>query len=543
MASEDVSGTVPVWDGNGDGSDIWKDFTDDGKLNNTNYNTSTGVPCGAISVTKELMPGEEQVIPFVLSWYFPQTKFKSGTLWLKKFTEYYPQKEGASFLIARDALANYPVWLDKIMDWTGPIINDPVYPDWLKQGALNELYYTTFGGSFWENGCITRPKKFGNRPGQHLNSVMECNEYRFCETYDVRYHGAITYRELWPEMEKSTLEVYGDFISDTPDGSCPHDAGSPDDDPFFNYDHYGYWYNKNPKLGIPGRTTTPWSEFSPKFIQQCYAYYYKTKDAQFIKDLWPAIVKTYHYQITTDLDQDGITDMKSSEYLDNKLFNAVLWIGALECMQEMCHLMNDNTLLADVTSQLNKTRESTEKQFWNDRLGYYQFNEKKDYLMADAMLGQHYINVTDLPCVLNESRMSSHYKQVFRRLVLPLPDTDGDGIGDYGAANALTPDSKPALGASEYEHQFEVWTGITYTLSSDLYYWGRKTHDGALMNEALLTAWGIYKQSWLNEKTPYWFNTPEAWRIDNSSVPRALGYQRVRAIWELLFAMDNPYGH
>jgi len=540
IATDNSSGVVPSWDGTGDGSDIWTDFTDDGILNNTNYR-STELPCGAISVTQELMPGEVKIIPFVLTWNFPQTKFRSGTVWLKKYTAYYMQKEGVSFDIAKDALKNYSGWLDKIMEWTNPIITNPAYPGWLKQGAINELYYTTFGGSFWENGCITKPKKFGNRPGQNLCSVMECNEYRFCETFDVRHHGAVVYRMLWPEMEKSILQMYSDFIMDTKDGSCPHDAGSPDDDPFFNYDNYGLWYNNNPGLGIAGRATTPWAEFSPKFIQQCYAYYYKTKDVQFVKEVWQALIRTFRYQITTDINDDGLSEMKSSEYFENKLFNAVLWIGSLECMKEMCTLVGDETVLPEVVAQLNKARESTEKQFWNDSLGYYQYNETKDYLMADAMLGEHYIDITDLPPVLNEGRMTSHYKQVFRRLVLFLPDIDSDAIGDAGAGNALTPDSKPALGASEWEHQFEVWTGITYSLSSNLFAWGKRINDGALQSEALLTAWDIYRQSWLNEQNPYWFNTPEAWRINNTADFRALMYQRARAIWELLFVIDNPY--
>lgn len=541
IATENCSSYVPIWDGNGDGSDIWNDFLDDGILNNKSYNNQSNLPCGAIVVTKELKPGEESVIPFALTWYFPQTKFKAGTVWQKRYTAWYPEKEDASFEIAKDALMNYKKWLTQVIEWTNPVIRDKAFPEWLKQGALNELYYTTFGSSFWENGCLTKPKKFGNRPGQHLAFVMECNEYRYGETFDVRHHGATAYRELWPEIEKSILLGYADFIMDTPDGSCPHDVGSPDDDPWFNYDAYGKWYNNDAKLGIKGRTTTPWSEYSPKFIQQCYALYHKTKDYNFLKEIWPAAVRTFHYQITTDINGDGLSEMKSSEYLDNKLFNAVLWIGALESMQEMCALMKDKNTGDEVKQQLDMARRSSEKQFWNDSLGYYQFNETKNYLMADAMLGQHYNDLLGLPPVLDEKRMTSHYKQDFRILALPLLDTDHDGVGDVGAGNALTPESKPALGASEWEHQFEVWTGITYSLCANLYAWGKRINDGSLQDEALLTAWGVYKHTWLDEKHPYRFNTPEAWRIDNSSKNRAMMYQRARSVWDLLFAIDNPY--
>jgi uncharacterized protein (DUF608 family) len=254
--------------------------------------------------------------------------------------------------------------------WQAPMIQHPACPEWLRQGALNELYYATFGGSFWENGCITEPKKFGNRPGQHLASVMECQEYAFAETFDVRHHASRRNRDLWPQIERDILLVFSDFIMDSPDGSCPHDAGLVAGDPFFDYDGYGRSYNKSP-LGIKGRTTTPWSEFSPKFIQQCHAYWHKTRDDKFLNDAWPALVRSFSYQKTTDTDGDGLSEMKSSEYKDNKLFNAVLWLGALEALQAMAEFKKDKAVLEEVTAEINKARNSTEQQFWNKQFGYY----------------------------------------------------------------------------------------------------------------------------------------------------------------------------
>jgi non-lysosomal glucosylceramidase len=525
---------VSSWDGSGDGSDIWNDFTDNGTLSGKALSDKKTMPSGALAVQIDLDSGEEAEIPFILTWYFPQTEFGSGTRWWKKYTEQYPQKPEQSFAIAKDALKNYSIWLQHVEKWTDLIVKNPVYPEWLKQCSLNELYYSTFGGSFWENGCINKTKKFGNRPGQHLASVMECAGYRFFETFDVRHHVSITYRILWPEIEHDILLAYNDFILDSKDGSCPHDAGSPDADPYFEYDDYGRSYNQDPRFGIEGRRTTPWSEFSPKFIQQVYAYYNSTGDSGFIKETWPAVLKTYLYQLTTDSNFDGITEMKSSEYRDNRLFNAVLWTSALECLIKMCDIINDPVFKDEVIVQMNKTRKAIENNFWNDDPGFYKYNEKLDYFMADAMLGQRYLDVTGLPALLDENRMASHYKQSFKHLVLLLSDQDGDGIGDMGVANALTLDEKPGLEASEFSHEYEVWTGISYSFSANLYHWGKTHNDGAMMAGALLGAFGVYRNSWLNEKAAFWFSTPEAWLIDEPSKYRALMYQRARAVWELL---------
>jgi non-lysosomal glucosylceramidase len=536
IATDSRGSYMTSWDGAGDGSDIWREFTSAGTLSNTNEASSSAIPSGAMCVRAELKPGEETEIPFVLAWYFPQIEFDAGTRWWRRFTEYYPARPGQSLTIASDAIHHGDEWRQQVDAWQKPILQNAAMPDWLKQGALNELYYSTFGGSFWENGCITKQKKFGNRPGQHLASVMECQEYRFAESFDVRHHPSRSTRDLWPRIERDILLAFCDFILDTPDGSCPHDAGSLD--PFFDYDGYGRWYNKLPN-GIKGRITTPWSELSPKFIQQAHAYWHRTGDATFLQEAWPAMLRTYRYQTTTDVNDDGLSEMKSSEYKDNKLFNAVLWIGALEALQQIAQYRHDAEFLAEVTVELHKARASSETQFWNQQLGYYQFNEKNNDVMGDAMIGQRYVDVTHLEPVLDPVRLTSHYRQLFRRAVLPLKDLNGDGIGDLGVANALHPDSSPGVGDSEFSHQFEVWTGVAYCAAANLYHWGRRIRDGALQANALLAAWGVYSMTWVNNDTAYWFSTPEAWRLEDPRAFRALMYQRARGIWELAMEVGD----
>jgi non-lysosomal glucosylceramidase len=540
IATSHASTYVPMWDGDSDGAGIWESFAANDVLANKDLVQSCQTPAGALCVTVELDPGASATVPFALGWYFPQLEFDSGTRWWRRFTEWFPAAPEQAFHICEEALQNGDKWRAAVDGWQAPIIRNGEYPDWVKQGALNELYYSTFGGSFWENGCITKPKQFGNRPGQHISFVMECQEYAFAESFDVRHHPARSNRDLWPQQERSTLLLFRDFVMDSPDGSCPHDAGAIYGDPLFAYDGYGRGYNQSPK-GISGRITTPWSELSPKFIQQCYAYWHKTKDDAFLEEVWPAMVRSYRYQITTDLDGDGLSEMKSSEYLENKLFNAVLWLGALEMMQAVAESRKDSALAREIGELLDKARTSTEKQFWNAQYGYYQYNQHNDDLMGDAMLGQRYVDVTGLPPVLSRERMASHYHQLFRRGSLALKDSSGKGVGNVGIANAVHPDSLPGVGDSEYLHQFEVWTGVSYCAAANMHHFGIEMNDGALQAEALLAAWGVYYQTWRNEETGYWFSTPEAWRIYDPKSYRALMYQRARGFWEFAMEIFDPY--
>jgi|ERR1035437_3667098 uncharacterized protein (DUF608 family) len=137
--------------------------------------------------------------------------------------------------------------------------------------------------------------------------------------------------------------------------------------------------------------------------------------------------------------------------------------------------------------------------------------------------------------------MTSHYRELFKRSVKPLMDTNGDGLGEIGVANALNPDSTPGVGASEFNHHFEVWTGVAYAAAANMVHWGKRIGDGAMQLDGLRIGWGVYRQSWMNEKNGYWFSTPEAWRLEDPSQWRALMYPRVRAIWELLMEVYDPF--
>ncbi|MDR1602007.1 MAG: hypothetical protein LBS42_06215, partial [Tannerella sp.] len=190
IATSSKATYVEMWDGESDGSAIWNDFAKDGTLSNKKLCENSVTPSGALCVSVRLKPGEETVIPFAISWYFPLTGFGEGTVWKKRYTEYFPenQESVAAAKITEEGLKSYTQWMKSVDEWTLPIAENPKCPDWLKAGALNELYYQTFGGSFWENGCMNREKKYGNREGQHIAGVMEYIHYPYLETFDVRHH-------------------------------------------------------------------------------------------------------------------------------------------------------------------------------------------------------------------------------------------------------------------------------------------------------------------------------------------------------------------
>lgn len=601
------------FDGAGDGSDIWSQFAGKGELKDLPENREE--PAGALCADFVLAPGEEKEIPFSLSWYFPVTELgedgsQERAQWWKKYTEFYPPSDGdreqwnpdqisaKAFQIARDGIIDLQKNREAVAAWMKPHLENEKFrgKEWVLSCGFNELYYNAFGGSFWENGVIqaeytdydgntvhTKEKKFGARDyeknplycssvkkyqqkKQHLHFTMEAQEFPFGETFDVRGHSHRVYTDLWPEIERDILLVYKDFIMDTPDGSCPHDAGDTSGSIFFKYDYY---YNVITKMNreayksaIGKRNTTPWSEFSPKFILYSYEYWKATMDEGFVRDIWEGVRRSYIYERKTDTDNDGLTNMKSSEYERNELFNAVLWIGALEAILSWCEAYPDlntkvvytvedaegNTiegiseLICDnAGKELELCRKYVETFLWDEKEQCYLFNRDTPVLMADAFVGERHVHNAGLPRTVDAGKLAKHYMKVYQYNVGNCYSKDGNIFGHCGAKNLASLDPQKTYRTADglIEHADDVWTGVSYVLSANMYELGIEMGSGELLRAALDTAHGVYFTTYLDTDTAYYFNTPEAWKAQNPRYSRNRMYQRARGAWELLRAVEE----
>lgn len=516
----------PSWNATGNGADIYGDFAD-GRLSNAPLDASGSA--AAVAVTMELPPGAEVTVPFVLSWYFPRVRFGAGTEWYRRYTEYFGTDADRSFAVATEAFQNMEQWEEWVDRWQRLIVDEPRYPDWLKQAALNELYYDTFGGVFWENGCVTNPAEssYGTLPADdHKYFCMECNAYPMCETFDVRHYECRHYLELWPEIERDVLRWFADYIANDPEGKAPHDAGMPSQDPFFRSSGYG----------------SDWQDMPSRFIQQVYAYYRKTGDEEFLRFVWPACKKTYRYMKSKDANGNGLPDHGNTTYdtwgfVGDNLLCGGLWLGALQAMAQMAAHLGETGLQAEAERAFAMGKEVLDALFWLEDMQYYRLDSRSTAIMADGLNGQRYCESTGLPPILPPTRIAAHLHQVFERCVAPLTDYTGDGIGDMGAVNGRNADGTPLASGQPNE----VWTGSSYFVAASMYHWGKALRDEKLLQGALHTAYGVYYQTWVNERTAYFFHTPEAWYNADPTQYRAEQYQRPRAVWELLLEIANPF--
>lgn len=580
---DNVTVSYASWDIGGDGSDIWNQFYDDGILSDSIKSLDSAA---AIAVRTLLPPGANVVIPIVLSWDFPIVEFRSNlvggqvTQWWKKYCEYFDTLSDNSFDVAVEALHNYQNWENQVDAWMSPFIHDLRCPDWLLCAAFNELYYNQFGGSFWESGLRSgHPEEFmGLHPEDHKNFEMESQVYTLSGNINVGHYSSIVYARFWPEMERDLLRCHADIVlyydrcnptvpnQTSPEIGAPRDVSFWDTcrvgDPFFLMSPHLYLIRPAPCA--PGNIHVL-TDNSSKFIQQCWRYYYLYHDLEFLEYVWPAVESTYQFMKTYDCETEHKDSLPDARGYDNThdclgmwgtdIYSGGFWVGALEVMDTMATILN-KPIRTEVQAWLQAAKRNLDAELWDTVGLYYRLDTDSSYTTAvfsDALCGQRYCEEYGLPNILPRWKMTAHLQKVYDICVTPNLN--------FGAKLERMPDGSNVPGGDR--ESCEYWVGVTYYVAAMMYRAGLK-------NEALNTAYGAYYPVYVANDLAYWFNTPESWR-DGGYTPRPGNYstwegdhrfsdsnspisgtvstgpkspyphqyQRPRAVWELMYQIQN----
>jgi non-lysosomal glucosylceramidase len=524
------------WAGDLDGSDLMAAFSS-GALPDAPLDPRLHGLAGAVCVSFTLAPGRRDAATFAVAWDFPVVQFRnpvSGTQWLKRYTQWYPGPY-RGLAVARDLVRGASTLERRVNGWWSAVTDDPAYPLWLRGAALNELYLDVFGGVFWENGCITKPKRYGARPDQHLYFTLEADVLRDCETLDVRHYETRHLLELFPTIERDVLLGWADMVDGDPAGVVPHDAGSTVDDPWFVVNQYA---GTGPGQG-PQRPD--WLDLPAKFVQQAHAYWTYTGDDGFAAEIYPVLARAMAHLGARDTDGDGIPDATglcttydAVDMRGSAVYVAGLYIGACEAMAGFAHVLDTDEVESEWWDRAARARASAESELWMQDEGYYRLDTGGPYstaLLADALCGQRYAARDGLPDILDLSRMASHLSKAYARNVL------GVGDGQLGATNAVDRAGRPV----DTLQAKAVWPGASYFTAALMYSVGRATQREDLEDAALTTGYGVYRTTYLDDDTAFWFDTPALWIPGDPLRYRGAQYQRNRAAWELLAAVKDPF--
>jgi len=522
---------VTTYSPDGPGSEVWSTFSRDGTLSNSGVPwLSSGEPlAGAVAVKFTLEPGETKIVPLVISWDLPVTEFGSGRKWNRKYTDYYGKNGENAWAIARDGLQHAQKWSEAINAWQSPYVNDESKPAWYRGMLFNELYVLADLGSSWGRPVGADAKT----PSTY--SFMECFDYPYYETLDVRFYGSLPLAKFWPDIDKKVMRDFADtvpkdltekmmwvwktmeaqkltFRNRKSKGAVPHDLGVPNEDPFFRINQFSW------------QDTNGWKDLNSKFVLMIYRDYVLTgsKDKDFLRYTWPAIQEALVYLGKFDRDGDGIPD--NDGYPDqtydtwlvrgDSAYSGSLWLASLRAAEKIAKDLGDTKSAAHYSELFAKGQKSYIAKLWNGN--YFRYDtesEYKDNIQADQLAGQWYADMTGLGDIVPREMRSKALTAIYDNNVMKFAK------GEMGAVNGMTADG--ALITTNEQVQ-EVWTGTTLGLAGFMLGEGMKT-------EAFQTAWGIYHTNY--ETKGYWFRTPEAWDITGNY--RASMYMRPAAIWAM----------
>ena len=562
------------WNPAGDGADIWRTFARDGSLPSQADETpaKAGEQIGvALAIRFTLKPGESRQIPFVLTWDLPVTEFAAGIESFRRYTDFFGRDGRNAWAIATTALDQYPTWRQQIRQWQALTLEQADLPGWFKMALFNELYDLASGGTLWSAASDRDPT------GQF--AVLECLDYRWYESLDVRLYGGFGLLMLWPKLEKAVIRAFARAIptadqtprvigyystigADSPmavrkaAAATPHDLGAPNEHPWEKTNYTSY------------QDCNQWKDLPSDFVIQVYRAFVLTggDDPEFLADCWPAVVQTLNYLKAFDYDGDGIPENGGApdQTFDDWRLKGIsaycggLWLAALEAAiaigQRLIEWEQSTAAPETLSSQrthpyaahidiyqtwLDQARPTYQAELWNGQYYRLDTHSSSDVVMADQLCGQFFARLLDLPDIVPIDCAQAALRKIYEACFIQFNQYAAShtqtqtqkfaGIqggfkaaelgGRIGAANGVRPDGSPQN--PDDTHQLEVWTGINFGLAAFL-------AQMEMQSEAMELTEAIVQQIYEHGLQ---FRTPEA--ITAMGTFRACHYLRPMAIWAI----------
>ena len=527
-----------------DGAEIWAPFAKSGQLPNQQIDAASAGEriAGAIAVRFTLGPKDKRIIPMALAWDLPVVQFGAGRKWLRHYTHYLGESGTNAWKVARTALEQDENWSAQIDAWQKPYIEDESKPDWYRGELFNELYILADGGTFWghEQSAPANPLHLSARHSDSF-AYLECFDYVYYGTSDVRFYGSFPLLKFWPDLEKQEMRQYTDTIPEViPEhyvwswkldhehefatlqrkvaGAAPHDLGSPFEDAFVKVNQYNYQDLSN------------WRDLNSKYVLMIWRDYVMTgsKDVEFLRYAWKAIQQAMEqlgkYDSTGNglIKNGGFPDQTYDDWIarGESAYSGGLYVAALRATSEMARVLGDSHAQAKYDTLFAKAKAAYVKDLWNG--SYFDYDQDSPYhdsSMAEQLAGQWYATITGLGDFVPREMQTSTLQHVYDYNVMKFAN------GEMGAINGIGKNGDLLHGNNQVE---EVWAGTTFGVASHMLSLGMR-------DQAFHAAKGIHNVVW--RERGYFFRTPEAYNIDG--LYRASMYMRPPAIWAMEMINDS----
>ncbi|MEW5901719.1 MAG: GH116 family glycosyl hydrolase, partial [Acidobacteriota bacterium] len=440
---------------------FWDDFSADGRLKDLDEvspSPAGRTDIGSLGLAVSLGPFEEAILPFILSWNFPNVlnyfdivAKQRGGLLRNRYAERYADAWAAAEYLARN-LAR----LEKESRLFHDLFFSTTLPPYVLDAVSSQMSIIRTATCLWlEDGRLFGFEGCNNRGG--------CCPLNCAHVWN--YAQSLAF--LFPSLERSMRET--DFLNQVkPDGamifrtSLPLGSGV-------------LWDFRPAADGQMGR------------IISLYRDWQISGDSAFLRRLWPQAKKALEYAWTSwDADRDGLMEGEQHNTYDIEFYgpNSMLsgfYLGALLAGAKMAEAMGDSQAASSYREVFEKGKKNYDDFLWNGEYyvqKYTQVMEKKyqygDGCLSDQALGQWLAMVAGLGRFLPEDRLKKTLRSIYRYNFM----TDFFDYSNCQRTYALG-DEKGLLLCSwpkggrpplPFVYSDEVWTGIEYQVASHLIY-------------------------------------------------------------------------
>jgi non-lysosomal glucosylceramidase len=442
---------------------FWDDFAADGKLKDLDEVSPSAdktTDVGTLGLMATIGPGEEVVLPFIVSWNFPNflnyfdvVPEQRGRI----FKNYYATKYADAWAAAEDLQANLPRLEKESRAFHDAFFGTTLPPYVLDAVSSQAAIIRTTTGFRLEGGNYFGFEGCGDQGG--------CCPLNCAHVWN--YAQSLAF--LFPSLERTMRET--DFLNNVkPDGAMMFRTSLP-------LGSGVLWDFKPAADGQMGR------------VISLYRDWQISGDTAWMKKLWPQAKKALDYAGKGwDADQDGLLEGEQHNTYDIEFFgpNSMLsgfYLGALKAGAAMAYVAGDVVSAKRYLAMYDKGRAAYDATLWNGEYyvqKYPQVMEKKyqygEGCLSDMLLGQWLGMVSGLGRYLPADRIQSSLRSIFKYNFLA-SFRDFSNVQRTYALNdekGLLLCSWPKGGRPPlpFPYSDEVWTGIEYQIASHLIYEG-----------------------------------------------------------------------
>jgi uncharacterized protein (DUF608 family) len=395
---------------------------------------------GALASSVTLAPGERVEIRFSLGWFFPNHAPGGQPIghmyanWFKDAAEVnaflganYAAHRAETEKFAR-ALADTSLGQPLSFVWSSQLGTLVKNTWWSKEGHY----------AIWEGlGC--------------------CGQ----STTDVDFDGSSSVIALFPELKLSQMKHLGAFQNDL--GQVPH--------------NYSNRFDRIDRGGF-GRV-----DMNPQWVMMVCRDYLWTGDMEYLKAMWPGVLRAMHYTGSLDTDGDGLPDKDTGFQTYDQWglrgapsYIASLWIGALRAVIRLARDLEKPDDAQRFQTLLDQASASFDRLLFNgDYYSLWVDGERRDEIcMSDQISGEWFSHLMGLPTSISEKNLNRAVDSIWKNNYNP----------EVGLHNATAPRGGKDGPTMNNLQAGGVWSGIEFAFASFLMDHGRYA-DGVRLVEAV----------------------------------------------------------